>query len=53
MILWILTAILFLLKVLGYADISWWIVAAPALVAIGLFVVFGGILTTLWYWANK
>jgi len=53
MIFYILTAVLFLVKILGYSDISWWLVAAPALFAIGLLVVFGGLAAWLITWSNK
>lgn len=36
----LLTAILFLLKVLGYIAVSWWLVAAPVLIVIGSSLVF-------------
>lgn len=43
MIFHILTAVLVLLKVLGYISISWWLVLLPTLLvwAIGLLVLLG------------
>lgn len=50
MIFHLLTAVLFLLKVLGIISISWWLVAAPSLLALGviLFFLFVTLLGALW-----
>ncbi len=50
MIFHMLTAVLFVLKVLGLVDISWWLVLAPSitLVVIGTVMLVGALIITAW-----
>lgn len=50
MIFHILTAVLFVLKVLGMIEISWWLVLAPSIVVIvfALVMLVGAVVLAAW-----
>lgn len=52
-ILYALSAVLCVLKLIGTITVSWWVVAAPALIAIGWTIFVLGVLGGIALWATS